>query len=191
MGTAAATMAKHSTQSDEALPTEGGSQLESSKRRKLAYCGAAKYNTITVSSRASGLIVIQSNLCGMISTLSFVFPAITNRLWTSRPKGCYVRITVQQTHTRLLRTVTSQPSVSKLFQESFTSEDVIKAEVLVTNFLVQHNLQQLIIWAPYSKPFSRIAKLPRDMHAGEQRQLPSSLLAAELAEDWFQGLSKG
>ena len=69
VGTAAAMMAKHSTPSDEALPTEGGSQLESSKRRKLAYCGAAKYNTITVSSRASGLIVIQSNLCGMISTL--------------------------------------------------------------------------------------------------------------------------
>jgi len=36
-------MAKRSTQSDEALPTEGGSQPESSKRRKLAYCGAAKY----------------------------------------------------------------------------------------------------------------------------------------------------
>ena len=31
MGTAAATMAKRSTQSDEALPTEGGSQPESSK----------------------------------------------------------------------------------------------------------------------------------------------------------------
>jgi len=86
-----------------------------------------------------------------------------------------LRITVQQTHTRLLRTVTSQPSVSKLFQESSTSENVIKAEVMVT-FLcsITYPLQQLIILAPYSKPFSWIAKLPRDTRAGEQRQLSSS-----------------
>jgi len=130
-------MAKRSTQSDEELPTEGGSQPESSKRRKLAYCGAAKYPSKFKSEW----------------TTSYPIKPVRNDQHSFFCVPCNKTIgcghqglkdvkdhCATDTHKRLFRTVTSQPSVSKLFQESSTSEDVIKAEVMVTNFLVQHNL---------------------------------------------------
>ena len=46
------------------------------------------------------------------------------------------------THKRLLKTTKSQPSISQLFRppESSTTTAVIRAETMVTNFLIQHNL---------------------------------------------------
>ncbi len=46
------------------------------------------------------------------------------------------------THKRLLKTTKSQPSISQLFRppESSTNTSVIRAETMVTNFLIQHNL---------------------------------------------------
>ena len=77
MDTAAAMMAKRSTQSDEALPIEGAVSRNLLKDKSWR---TVEQPSIPVSSRASGLIVIRSNLCGMISTLSFVFPAIIIKL---------------------------------------------------------------------------------------------------------------
>ena len=73
MGTAAAMMAKRSTQSDEALPIEGAVSRNLLKDKSWR---TVEQPSIPVSSRVSQLIVIRSNLCRMISTLSFVFPAI-------------------------------------------------------------------------------------------------------------------
>ena len=46
------------------------------------------------------------------------------------------------THDRLLKTTKSQPSISHLFRppESSTNVSVIRAETMVANFLIQHNL---------------------------------------------------
>ena len=148
-----------------------GSQPESSKRQKLAYCGAAKYPSKFKSESTNSYPIkpVQNDQHSF-----FRIPC--NKTISCRHQGIkdVKDHCATDTHKRLLRTATSQPSVSKFFQESSTSEEVIKVTQLTFLCSITYPWQQLIIWAPYSKPFSLIAKLPRDTHVGKQRQLPSS-----------------
>ena len=132
-----------------------------SKRRKLAYCGAAKYPSKFKSEW----------------TKCYPVRAVRNDQYSFFCVPCNKTIScghqglkdvkdhcITATHKKLLESTKSQPSVSKLFQELSTSEDVMRAEVMVTNFLVQHNLPLATAdhLGPLFKtifPDSKIAKL--------------------------------
>ena len=84
--------------------------------------------SIPVSLRASGLSVLQCTLCKKVSTLSSGFLATKPLTVATRDVKDHC---ITATHKKLLKWVMRQASVSKLFQKSSASEDVMRAEVMV------------------------------------------------------------
>ena len=99
-----------------------------SKRRKLAYCGAAKYPS-KFKSEWTKCYPVQAV---RIDQYSF-FCVPCNKTISCGHQGLkdVKDHCITATHKKLLKSTKSQPSVSKLFQEPSTIEDVMRAEVMV------------------------------------------------------------
>ena len=79
-------------------------------------------------------------------------------------------------HKRLTKAAKTQPSVAQVFGSvNSAKQSLTRAEVLTTNFLIQHNLP--IATSDHLGPLFRAifptVKLASSMHAGEQRPLLS------------------
>ena len=121
----------------EAGEDQADPQLESSKKRKLTHSGEAKYQS-----------KFKSEWCK-----DYPIRAVPNDQHSFFCIPCKKTIRcghqglkdvkdhcATETHNKLFKVTKLQPSISQLLCDSSASEDVIRAEVMVTNFLIQHNL---------------------------------------------------
>ena len=99
--------------------------------------GAAKYNTKC--SRQNGKVCFLFHLFLVIYIHFHVLPAINMFRQSSRIKGCY-RPMQKRIAQPVVTEVDRNNPIAQLFPAATsTSRDVIKAKVMVTSFLIQHN----------------------------------------------------